>query len=109
MSWCGSPKKTAPEQQWPPPRSATPLHGHHPDPRTPRPPPRRRERDIGVGVHYPPNHTQPAFAARHRCLPTTEQVGEEILSLPFHPHLTDTDIDLVGTSLEQSLNAAGGS
>lgn len=68
-----------------------------------------RGRDIGVGVHYPPNHTQPAFAAWHRSLPATEQVGEEILSLPFHQHLTETDIDLVVTSLEQALKAIGGS
>lgn len=66
-----------------------------------------RSQDIGVGVHYPP--TQPAFAAWHRTLPATEQVGGEILSLPFHQHLTDADIDLVVTSLEQALKSAGGS
>ncbi|MGW1327974.1 DegT/DnrJ/EryC1/StrS family aminotransferase [Streptomyces antibioticus] len=66
-----------------------------------------RSRDIGVGVHYPPNHLQPAFAAWHRPLPATEQVGEEILSLPFHQHLTEADIDLVVTSLEQALKAIG--
>ncbi|MEV7174575.1 DegT/DnrJ/EryC1/StrS family aminotransferase [Streptomyces sp. NPDC093224] len=68
-----------------------------------------RGRDIGVGVHYPPNHTQPAFAAWHRSLPATEQAGEEILSLPFHQHLTDADIVLVVTALEQALKAIGGS
>lgn len=68
-----------------------------------------RGRDIGVGVHYPPNHSQPAFAAWQRRLPATERAGEEILSLPFHQHLTDADIDLVVTSLEQALKAIGGS
>ncbi|WP_326699815.1 DegT/DnrJ/EryC1/StrS family aminotransferase [Streptomyces sp. NBC_01754] len=68
-----------------------------------------RSRDIGVGVHYPPNHTQPAFAAWHRSLPATEQAGGEILSLPFHQHLTDTDIDRVVTSLDQALKSVGGS
>ncbi|KPI32872.1 DegT/DnrJ/EryC1/StrS aminotransferase [Actinobacteria bacterium OV450] len=67
-----------------------------------------RRRDIGVGVHYPPNHTQPAFAAWHRSLPATEQAGEEILSLPFHQHLTETDIDRVVTSLAQTLKSVGG-
>ncbi|WP_078965347.1 DegT/DnrJ/EryC1/StrS family aminotransferase [Streptomyces sp. IGB124] len=57
-----------------------------------------RSRDIGVGVHYPPNHTQPAFTAWHRSLPATEQAGQEILSLPFHQHLTPTDIDRVASS-----------
>ncbi|MEU5163976.1 DegT/DnrJ/EryC1/StrS family aminotransferase [Streptomyces sp. NPDC020875] len=68
-----------------------------------------RARDVGVGVHYPPNHTQPAFAAWKRRLPATEQAGAEILSLPFHQHLTETDIDLVVTALEQALKSVGGS
>ncbi|MFE9769476.1 DegT/DnrJ/EryC1/StrS family aminotransferase [Streptomyces sp. NPDC005808] len=68
-----------------------------------------RGRDIGVGVHYPPNHLQPAFAAWHRSLPATEQAGEEILSLPFHQHLTDTDIGLVVAALDQALKSVGGS
>ncbi|MFE6849098.1 hypothetical protein [Streptomyces sp. NPDC057686] len=44
-----------------------------------------------------------------RGLPATEQAGEEILSLPFHQHLTGTDIDRVVTSLEQALKSVGGS
>ncbi|MFJ5811682.1 DegT/DnrJ/EryC1/StrS family aminotransferase [Streptomyces sp. NPDC093093] len=68
-----------------------------------------RGRDIGVGVHYPPNHTQPAFAAWHRSLPATEQAGDEILSLSFHQHLTEADIALVVTALEQALKPVGGS
>ncbi|GAA2720463.1 MULTISPECIES: DegT/DnrJ/EryC1/StrS family aminotransferase [Streptomyces] len=67
-----------------------------------------RARDIGVGVHYPPNHLQPAFATWRRPLPATEQAGEEILSLPFHQHLTETDIDHVVSALGQALNASGG-
>ncbi|MGO4749614.1 DegT/DnrJ/EryC1/StrS family aminotransferase, partial [Streptomyces sp. 2MCAF27] len=52
-----------------------------------------RARGIGVGVHYPPNHLQPAFVTWRRPLPTTEQIGKEVLSLPFHQHPTETDID----------------
>ncbi|WP_438490769.1 DegT/DnrJ/EryC1/StrS family aminotransferase [Streptomyces sp. S186] len=63
-----------------------------------------RAHSIGVGVHYPPNHLQPAFAAWHRPLPETEQVGGEILSLPFHPHLIETDIDQVVSALGQALH-----
>jgi perosamine synthetase len=68
-----------------------------------------RGRDIGVGIHYPPNHLQPAFAAWHRTLPATEQAGEQILSLPFHQHLTDTHIEHVVSALGQALESAGGS
>ncbi|MEU3092386.1 DegT/DnrJ/EryC1/StrS family aminotransferase [Streptomyces massasporeus] len=63
-----------------------------------------RAQGIGVGVHYPPNHLQPAFAPWRRPLPATEQVGEEILSLPFHQHLTETDIDHVVAALGQALS-----
>ncbi|MFI2078477.1 DegT/DnrJ/EryC1/StrS family aminotransferase [Streptomyces triculaminicus] len=66
-----------------------------------------RAQGIGVGVHYPPNHLQPAFAAWHRPLPATEQAGAEILSLPFHQHLTETDIDLVVSALAQALEPTG--
>ncbi|MFI0219890.1 DegT/DnrJ/EryC1/StrS family aminotransferase [Streptomyces lydicus] len=64
-----------------------------------------RVNDIGVGVHYPPNHLQVAFAPWRRPLPATELAGKEILSLPFHPHLTTTDIDVV-SALAQALKSA---
>ncbi|MEU1408753.1 DegT/DnrJ/EryC1/StrS aminotransferase family protein [Streptomyces sp. NPDC005728] len=66
-----------------------------------------KARGIGVGVHYPPNHLQPAFTQWLRDLPTTEQVGRETLTLPFHQHLTDTDIDQVATALGQALKTVG--
>ncbi|MFI2078516.1 DegT/DnrJ/EryC1/StrS family aminotransferase [Streptomyces triculaminicus] len=67
-----------------------------------------RTRGIGVGVHYPPNHLQPAFATWRRPLPATEQAGKEILSLPFHQHLTETDIDLVVSALGKALASPEG-
>ncbi|WP_030181072.1 DegT/DnrJ/EryC1/StrS family aminotransferase [Streptomyces sp. NRRL S-813] len=62
---------------------------------------------IGVGVHYPPNHLQPAFAEWTCDLPATEQVGREILTLPFHQHLTEADIGQVVTALDQALKTVG--
>lgn len=56
-------------------------------------------RGIGVGVHYPPNHTQAAFAPWHRPLPVTEQTATEILSLPFHPAMTEQDVAAVVDAL----------
>lgn len=65
---------------------------------------------IGVGVHYPPNHIQPAFARWYRPLPITEQVGREILSLPFHPHMTTDDVnqvvDALGDAVARARHAA---
>lgn len=54
-----------------------------------------RSRDIGSAVEYIPNHGQPAFAAFHVPLPTTEQLHGEILSLPLHAELLDDDVAVV--------------
>jgi dTDP-4-amino-4,6-dideoxygalactose transaminase len=62
-----------------------------------------RAAGIGVGVHYPPNHLQPAFTAWTTRLPVTEEIGLRILSLPFHPSLTFEDIDQVVVALRAAL------
>jgi dTDP-4-amino-4,6-dideoxygalactose transaminase len=65
-----------------------------------------RRLGIGVGVHYPPNHLQAAFAPWHRNLPVTEALGQQILSLPFHPGMDDGDVDFVVSALGQALRSA---
>lgn len=65
-----------------------------------------RAAGVGVGVHYPPNHLQPAFAAWRRPLPVTEQVAREILSLPFHPAMANSDASAVVAVLRQALDTA---
>jgi dTDP-4-amino-4,6-dideoxygalactose transaminase len=62
-----------------------------------------RDRDIGVGVHYPPNHLQPAFAPWRRSLPVTETTARQILSLPFHPAMTEHDVHHVVSTLRSAL------
>jgi len=54
-----------------------------------------KEREIGTGVHYIPNHLQPLFAALRVSLPTTEQLFEEILTLPLYFEMTDADVETV--------------
>ena len=66
-----------------------------------------RDRGIGVGVHYPPNHLQPAFARWHRPLPVTETIAEEIMSLPFHPAMDEDDVQMVVSALADALHHAG--
>ncbi|MET9259577.1 DegT/DnrJ/EryC1/StrS family aminotransferase [Amycolatopsis sp. NPDC004079] len=61
---------------------------------------------IQAGVHYPPNHRQPAFSAWSSPLPATETLADEILSLPFHPDLTDGDITRVADALAAALRTA---
>jgi perosamine synthetase len=65
-----------------------------------------RTRGVGVGVHYPPNHLQPAFARWRHSLPVTEKVGRQILTLPFHQHLTEQDIQRVAALLQQAVDLA---
>jgi perosamine synthetase len=54
-----------------------------------------KEREIGTGVHYIPNHLQPLFADLRVSLPTTEQLFEEILTLPLYFEMTDADVETV--------------
>lgn len=66
---------------------------------------RLRALGVGVGVHYPPNHLQPAFADWHRPLPVTEQVAGQILTLPFHQHLTADDVCRVARLLTDTVHS----
>jgi len=57
---------------------------------------------IGTLVHYPvPIPRQPALAgiARPESCPVADRVCSEVLSLPLHPDLTDTDADLVASAV----------
>lgn len=62
-----------------------------------------RDRNIGVGVHYPiPCHLQPGveyLGYREGDLPVSEQLAKEVLSLPMHPHLDDGDVDSVAQAI----------
>lgn len=70
--------------------------------------PRREElrshlekRHIFCGVLYPvPIHRQPAYHDAAQSLPHTEQACAEVLSLPLHAGLADSDIDRVITELK---------
>ncbi len=53
---------------------------------------------VQTDVHYPvPDHRQPAFAARFAAikLPVTERLATEVLSLPCHPGMTETEVSHV--------------
>lgn len=49
---------------------------------------------IETGIHYKPIHTFSYYKSNIH-LPITEKVGEEIVSLPTHPNLTEEDIEKV--------------
>ena len=56
------------------------------------------EHSVGSGVYYPiPNHRLPSLAkfAPRVDLPETERAAREVLSLPVHPSLTDSDLERI--------------
>jgi dTDP-4-amino-4,6-dideoxygalactose transaminase len=68
-------------------------------------------RGIGTSVHFIPVHKLSAFAAAlgtQECgsVPVTDQIAEEILSLPMYPALTDDDVDRVAEALLAHAGAA---
>ncbi|NOX38826.1 MAG: DegT/DnrJ/EryC1/StrS family aminotransferase [Calditrichaeota bacterium] len=70
-------------------------------------------RGIPTAIHYPiPVHLQPAFKQRYGFhegdFPVAEKVAREVLSLPMHPDLRDSEIDLVVNTIEQFFNQLAG-
>lgn len=55
-----------------------------------------KEKDIQAGIHYPmPVHLQPAYKNRVRTainMDVTEQLADEVLSLPIYPELSSADL-----------------
>lgn len=65
----------------------------------------REEFNIGTGVYYPvPNHRLPSFD-RQEELPNTETAAKEVLSLPVHPSLTQSDLERVVTAVNKLAKA----
>jgi len=54
-----------------------------------------KEKGIGTGIHYIPNHLQPFFKPFTTSLPVTEQIGEEILTLPLYYDMTKEQVSVV--------------
>ena len=61
-----------------------------------------RSEGIECGIHYQPNHTLRYFASSY-ALPVSERLGEELLTLPLHAELTDTEQDRVIAALRGAL------
>ncbi|MBI3726581.1 DegT/DnrJ/EryC1/StrS family aminotransferase [bacterium] len=61
---------------------------------------------VQTGVHYPvPCHQQPAVTSKGKqaALPRTDALVKEILSLPMHPLLTESDTSRVCSALQEAL------
>jgi dTDP-4-amino-4,6-dideoxygalactose transaminase len=53
------------------------------------------ERGVGTGLHYVPNHHQPAFARPGLSLPRTERLHQEILTIPLYVGLSNAEVEQV--------------
>ena len=67
---------------------------------------RLRAKGIATGIHYAmPVHLQPAYADRVAMGPAacsaSARAAGEVMSLPIHPELTDTQVDLVCAALRE--------
>ncbi|HKN88932.1 MAG TPA: DegT/DnrJ/EryC1/StrS family aminotransferase [Acidimicrobiia bacterium] len=66
------------------------------------------DRGIGTGIHWRPAHLQTRFSGfRHGPLHVTEQVGEEIISLPLHSAMSETVVDRVCAEIAAYFRGAG--
>lgn len=54
-----------------------------------------RANGITCGVHYVPNHLQPAFKKFSCPLPVTEQLAGELISLPLHTRLAPDEVQYI--------------
>ena len=58
--------------------------------------------NIQVGYHYQPNHWLKYFSGESPILlPITDAIVPELLTLPLHPDLTESDIEYVASKLEK--------
>ena len=61
---------------------------------------RLRDAGIPTAVHYPlPINRQPAVADSRAHLPVADEVARQVLSLPMHPYLTESQASLVVENL----------
>jgi dTDP-4-amino-4,6-dideoxygalactose transaminase len=64
-------------------------------------------RNIDCGIHYPvPLHLQPAcrdLGYRRGDFSESEKLADTELSLPMHPHLTDSEVDRTARALIEAL------
>ncbi len=65
-----------------------------------------RASHIECGLHYQPNHQLDYFATDY-ALPNAELLGDELLSLPLHAELSESEQDRVVTGIRNYFDSAG--
>jgi dTDP-4-amino-4,6-dideoxygalactose transaminase len=70
---------------------------------------RMRQRDIGAGVHYPAIHLFTLYRGlgyQEGDFPHAERIGQEIVTLPLFPAMTESDVERVCTAVAEIINQA---
>ena len=65
-----------------------------------------KEKSVESTVQFIPNHLQPLFADFRVPLPVTEQLYEEILTLPLYFEMTDADVEGVTSAVRSFFKGA---
>ena len=58
------------------------------------------EKGIETGTHYKPIHQMSLYKKSVK-LPITEKIAKEIVTIPIHPNLSDSDIDKIITTINK--------
>jgi dTDP-4-amino-4,6-dideoxygalactose transaminase len=59
-----------------------------------------KQKEIETGIHYNPIHKMKFYDGKWN-LPITEKAGQEIVSLPSHPNLSDADVTKIIEAVNQ--------
>ncbi len=59
-----------------------------------------KKKGIETGIHYKPIHKM-TFYKNKINLPITEKIGNEIVTIPIHPNLNESEIDFIIKSINQ--------
>jgi dTDP-4-amino-4,6-dideoxygalactose transaminase len=57
---------------------------------------------VQTSVHYPPAHRFAIYAEARADLPVTDEAAGRCLTLPLFPHMTDEQVELVATTLQEA-------
>jgi dTDP-4-amino-4,6-dideoxygalactose transaminase len=61
------------------------------------------EAGIPTGIHYKPNHLLTRYGGGQASLPVTERLYRELMTLPLHPGLSESEVEQVCATLRNAL------
>jgi dTDP-4-amino-4,6-dideoxygalactose transaminase len=59
-----------------------------------------KENGIETGIHYKPIHTMKCYSQK-KILPVTDNISKDIVSIPIHPNLSESDIEKIIKSVNR--------